>query len=223
MAKILVIEDDIVAVTLLTDCLELERHAVECAPTGEQGWDLLANYAFDLAIVDWELPDIAGPEIIVRARAKGLNIPILMLTGKSKTGEKAVGLDAGADDYLTKPFASVELLARVRALLRRAPAVKSDVLKCRKVTLDTASARVSCNGQEVKLLPAEHALLEYMLRHQGEVLSAEVLLNNVWSTDSEATVIAVRTNITRLRKKLGDEGDLIKTVHGLGYVMESKS
>ena len=152
-------------------------------------------------------------------RASGGNAPVLMLTGKDSISDKELGLDTGADDYLTKPFHGKELTARIKALLRRPPNLVSDVLKVGDLVLERADFRVTRNGQEVRLLPKEFALLEFFMRYPNRVFSAEALLERVWVSESEATVDAVTSCIKRLRKKLEIDGDKspISTVHGVGY------
>ncbi len=219
MAKILVAEDDAEAAEIIQQLLEVEKHSVELAYDGEAALFRLTNYFYELAIIDWEMPKLSGPSLIERFRRAGGKIPILMLTGKQQVDELESGLDSGADDYLTKPYRGRELLARVRALLRRAPEVTSNVLSCRHVSLDLVANQCFSGGEEVKLLPTEFALLEFFLRHREGVFSVEALLERVWNAESDATDMAVRTAVSRLRKKLEkpDEKPLIETVHGFGY------
>lgn len=219
MAKILIVEDDQLTSSMIRDWLEYEHYMVEEVHTGQEAITLLKTYPYDLVILDWELPELSGIGILKEFRAYGGKIPILLLTGKRETAQKEEGLDAGADDYLTKPFDVKELSARVRALLRRPPALSPTLMSHGNITLELKTCRVTCRGKEVKLLPTEYALLEFFMRHPNQVFSTETLLNNVWKSDSEATGLAVRTYITRLRKKLDIEGQpsIISTVYGLGY------
>jgi two-component system, OmpR family, response regulator len=178
---------------------------------------------YDVIVLDWDLPGATGVEICTSFRAKGGNTPIIMLTGKSTLRDKEEGLDSGADDYLTKPFHIKELSARIRALLRRPLSVTGNTLKVGDITLCPISYKVTKAEQEVQLLPREFALLEFLMRHPGQVFGAEALLDRVWNSDSEASPDALRTCMKRLRKKIeSPEGDsIIKTVHGVGYKLES--
>jgi len=219
VAKILVVEDDRLLSRLVRDYLASEHHNVEVADTGSTGMEMLECFRYDAIILDWELPGMTGIEILKRFRAKGGKTPVLMLTQRGSINEKETGFDSGTDDYLTKPFEMRELSARVRALLRRPAVFTGRVLAVRDIALDPGSHKVTRNGQEVDLLPKEFALLEFLLRHPGEVFSAEALLDRVWSSESESTEEAVSTCVRRLRKKVDDEGkpSLIQTVHGVGY------
>jgi DNA-binding response OmpR family regulator len=219
MAKILIVEDDRLTCSMIRDWLEYEHYTVEEAHSGQEALELLKAYSYDVVILDWELPEVTGIDILRQYRSQGGKIPVLLLTGKREIAEKEEGLDAGADDYLTKPFDIKELSARVRALLRRSPNLSPMVITHGNVTLELAACRVTRKGEEVKLLPTEYALLEFFMRHPNQVFSTETLLNKVWKSDSEATALAVRTYITRLRKKLDVEGQpsIISTVYGLGY------
>ena len=223
MAKILIIEDDVGLVELLKDWLTADRHVVESALTGKEGKGLIRVYPYDLIVLDWALPDVSGPEILSEYRASGGKIPVLMLTGKRTVEAIESGLGAGADDYLTKPFDIREFNARVKALLRRVPTYSGDSLQVRDIVLDTNSMRVTRSGKEVRLVPTEFAVFEFLMRHQNQVFSAEALLNRIWASTSDATVQAITTCIKRLRKKLDIPGEpsIIKTVHGAGYKIES--
>jgi DNA-binding response OmpR family regulator len=223
MAKILLIEDDLTTASMVRDWLEGERYTIDEAHSGAEALTYLKSYQYDLVIVDWMLPEGNGVEVMKSYRSGGGHAPILMLTGKRAIVEKEAGLDAGADDYLTKPFDMRELSARIRALLRRAPAVRGSVLECGSIALDTTSCTVTRGGTLLKLLPTEYSLLEFLMRNQGTVFNTAALLEHVWKADSEATDIAVRTYITRLRKKIDVEGapSFITTVHGLGYKLEA--
>ncbi|MBZ0186582.1 MAG: response regulator transcription factor [Candidatus Obscuribacterales bacterium] len=219
MAKILLVEDEADISDLVTAWLAKDHHVVEVAATGEQALDLLRVYPFDVLILDWMLPGVSGVEVCREYRTRGGTSPILMLTAKSHVNEKEKGLDAGADDYLTKPFELIELSARVRALLRRPVSFAGTVLKVGTIVLDTSTHKVTKNGGEVQLLPKEFALLAFFMRHPNQVFSAEALLDRVWSYDSEASPETIRTYIKRLRKKIDEEdkSSLIGTVHGVGY------
>lgn len=219
MSKILIIEDEEALSVQLRDFLTFQRYTVEVANTGDHGAELFCHYDYDLAIIDWELPELSGYDIIRRGRANGKNTLVLMLTARKDITDKELGLDAGADDYLTKPFDLRELLARMRALLRRPKEVLATAAVAGHLKIDARSGRVSYKGQEITLMPLEYAILEYFVRHQDQVVSNDELLNRVWKSESEASVGAVRTYMTRLRKKLNidAESPRIETIHRVGY------
>lgn len=226
MAKIFLIEDDPEICENVKDWLETcDGHIVEVANDGHEGLEHLKFYAYDLIILDWDLPQMSGLDLCNHFRSRGGVTPILFLTGKREVVNKEAGLDAGADDYLTKPFNMRELAARVRALLRRPPTVaKGSMLQCRHVVMDPNAAHVTSNGAAVKLNAKEYALLDFFLRHPGQLFTSEALLDRVWKTDSDTTTEAITTTIKRLRKKLDlpDKASIITTVHGLGYRLEEK-
>lgn len=223
MAKILVVEDDKNIAENLVDHLRAERHVVEHVEDGNAAVEMLAAYGFELIILDVQLPGLTGFEICRRFRERGGNTPILMLTGKADLADKMQGLDSGADDYLTKPFDLPELSARIRALLRRPPALRGNELTTQDLTLDTQSAQVSRGGKAIRLLPKEFQLLEFLLRHKNQVYSVEALLDQIWHSESDSSPDAVRQVISRLRTKIDVEGQpsTITTVVGLGYTIES--
>jgi DNA-binding response OmpR family regulator len=221
MAKILVIDDDAALARSIKDFLEFEHHAVDTVFDADAAWEHLQAFGYDVVILDWQLPGGAsGVDICKRYRAQGGASPVLMLTGMSQTGNKIQGLDAGADDYVTKPVEIPELVARVRAMLRRPAAFSGDMLKAGQLELNTRTRICKKNGSEIKLKPVEYNVLEFLLRHPNEVISAESLLRQVWDSDSDSSLDAVYTVVTRLRKKLQDsdkDAEIIKTVHGVGY------
>lgn len=219
MAKILIVEDDVQLSKLVRDWLKLERHESEIVNDGQEAIERLKVYEYDLIILDLELPVIGGMEILKQFRADGKKTPVLILTGRTTIDDKEVGLDAGADDYLTKPFHAKELTARIRALMRRVGGQLTKTLSCGNIELDRAAFVVKRSGEEIKLVPREFALLEFLMRNPSTVFPAEALLNRVWSNESDATVDALTTCIKRLRKKLDHEGEpsIIRNVHGVGY------
>ena len=222
MAKILIVEDDPCVAEAIMDSLEDSPHTLEWVPDGREGLERLKIYQYDLAVLDWSLPLLTGPEICRSFRIAGGKIPILMLTGHSAEEAKVEGLDAGADDYLTKPFSMKELQARVRALLRRPAQTLGTQLVVGDLLADPATCKVTRAGKQIDLLPKEMAVLEYLMRHQGQTFSVVDLLNGVWSSESDSSQDAVRKCIERLRKKLEINGkeSPIKTVKGLGYRVE---
>jgi two-component system response regulator MprA len=198
------------------------HYQVELAYTGTEAADKLIHYAYDAVVLDWDLPHKSGLEIMREFRASGKMTPILMLTGKGDIQEKEAGLDAGADDYLTKPFHMRELGARLRSLLRRASSAPSNVLTARDIKLNPSTFEVTKNGETIELLKREFALLEFFMRNPNRVFSADAILDRVWKSESDSTPEALRTTLGRLRKKIDSEkGDsLIKTVHGVGYKLQ---
>jgi OmpR-family two-component system manganese-sensing response regulator len=222
MAKILLVEDDSEFAEAVQRWLEHEHHTVESVADGTDAHERLNIYKYDVLILDWELPGMSGVDICKKYRATGGTAPILILTGKSAVSEKETGLDAGADDYLTKPFHMKEMAARVRALLRRTGRFNETTLKVRNIVLEPGLYNVTRDGVELRLLPKEFALLEFFMRHPGEVFSAEALLDRVWISEADITPDAVVTCIKRLRKKvdLESEPSIIRTIHGVGYKLQ---
>lgn len=219
MAKILLVEDDLELAKNVCSWLEFDHHSVEHCTSGAEGLDRLKFFQFDLVVLDWELPEISGIEILKEFRRSGGKTPVLMLTGKDGVADIEAGLNTGADDYLTKPFNSRILSARIKALVRRTSAVYDEVLRAGAIELDAGKHKVTRDGQEINLQPKEFALLEFLMRNPDDVFSAETLLNRIWESDSEASPDTVRVCITRLRNKIDKDGDasVIRTVHRLGY------
>jgi DNA-binding response OmpR family regulator len=222
MAKILVVEDDSEILNSVRKILESEHHTVETASDGKDGWHFMTVYDYDLIVLDWQLPDKQGLDIMRDYRSNGGGTPILMLTGRTSISDKEQGLDTGADDYLTKPFAGRELSARVRALLRRPAQAVENVLSVGGLVLDPVKYSVTKNGQHVDLQPREFQLLEFFMRNPNRVFEQDAVLNRVWKSDSEATTEALRSAIRRLRQKVDPEGQLLQTVYGVGFVFRSR-
>lgn len=222
MAKILVVEDDAEVLNSVTKILESDHHTVEKAQNGADGWFHMISFDYDLILLDWMLPDKQGLDVMKDYRASGGKTPILMLTGKNTISEKEQGLDFGADDYLTKPFAGRELSARVRALLRRPALAADNVLSAADLLLDPVKYLVTKNGQQIDLQPREFQLLEFFMRNPNRVFDSEAVLNRVWKLDSDATVEALRSAIRRLRQKVDPKGELLQTVYGVGFVFRPK-
>ncbi|MBX9687126.1 MAG: response regulator transcription factor [Candidatus Obscuribacterales bacterium] len=223
MAKILLVEDNEDLANNVRTYLLFEHHSVEHVNDGQRAFEQLRSFEYELVILDWNLPGMDGIDVLKRFRGLGGLTPVLMLTGNDTVEEKERGLDTGADDYLTKPFQMKELAARVRALLRRpASIVSSTVFQAGKISIDTQKYRATLSGEPVNLVPREFQLLEFFMRHPNQVFSAEALLNRVWPSDSEASPEALRTALKRLRKKVDPDGELLRTVHGVGYILESK-
>lgn len=223
MAKILLVEDDEDMAFMVRSMLLSERYTVDHIANGREASQHLRTYPYDLVVLDWELPEMTGVEILKHFRAGGGNTPVLMLTGKGSIDDKEQGFDAGADDYLPKPFHMKELIARVRALLRRPAAINPDLLSWRNITVDPAKYRVTKDGGLVQLQPKEFAMLEFLLRNKDQVFTSAALLDRIWATESDATDEAIRTTVKRIRKKLDSEDapSIIRTVHGVGYVIDT--
>lgn len=222
MSKILVVEDDQAVSEDVTDWLKHEQHTVEAVLDGKEGFERLRLYHYDVAIIDWELPGMSGIEICKSYRACGGSARILMLTGKEAAEEIEAGLDAGADDYLTKPFHLKVLSARLRALVRRPSTVEGKVLVVGNLSYESNTRKVFASGKELQLLPKELALLEFLLKHSNQTYNVESLLNHIWSSESDSSVSTVYTNMHTLKKTLSaaDCADVIQTVHRLGYRIE---
>ena len=223
--RILIVEDEAPVVTLLRYNLEREGYDVDVAVDGEEALVSVDENPPDLILLDWMLPEVSGIEVARRLRRgqKTKSIPVIMLTARSEEADTVRGLEAGADDYLTKPFSPAELLARVRALLRRTrPAFSDELLSCGEVVMDLAAHRVHRQGREVKLGPTEYRLLRHFMEHPGRVFSREQLLDAVWGRDVYVELRTVDVHIRRLRKALneGENGNLIRTVRSAGYAME---
>jgi DNA-binding response OmpR family regulator len=223
MAKILIVEDETDLAIPVRDWLTKEQHLVELVDNGTAALELLRVYKYDIIILDLMIPGVSGMEVCRRYRNDGGTTPILMLTAKSSVEDKEAGLDAGADDYLTKPFHLKELSARVRSVIRRHTQPTSRELKVGDLVLDTVARTVHLSGIEKHFVPREFSLLEFLMRHPNQVFSAEALLDRVWASDTMASPDTIRTYIKILRKKLDVEGkeSLIRTVHGVGYKIES--
>lgn len=219
MSRILLIEDDVLLANSLADWFESNSHEVAVAFAGDSGLQMLQSSSFDLAVIDWNLPGLSGPEICTRFRQSGGVIPILMLTQKSQLSDKEAGLDSGADDYLPKPFDMRELNARVRALLRRPKIFYDTLARSNKVDLDVANHSVVLGGRTVRLLPREFAVLEYLFRARGSYVTLDNLIRQVWESDAAVTDDALRTCVARIRKKVDEQGkvSLIAANKGLGY------
>jgi DNA-binding response OmpR family regulator len=223
MPKVLVVEDDEFVSGLISDCLKLDHYDVEVVDTGKEASDRLRLYSYDLIILDIQLPEESGIDVCHKYRQAGGNTPIIMLTGRRTIDDKEAGLNAGADDYLTKPFNARELVARVRAVLRRPPMVQASKLKVQDLELDPVSHEVTLDGKKLDLKPKEFSLLEFFMRNPNQVFSNNDILNRVWVSESDSSPQAVRTCMQRLRDKIDREGkpSIITTVYGLGYKLEN--
>jgi len=222
--RLLLIEDDADVATALRETLEAQAYSVDVATEGETGLNYAKDNPYDLMILDHVLPSMTGREVCEALRKSGNNTPVLMLTVRKETQDKVVALDAGADDYLTKPFSTDELLARVRALLRRPKQASGRVLKVGDLELDTVKLTVRRGGKDVYLTRKEYSLLEYLMLNEDSVCTRDMLIEHVWGMDTDPSTNSLEMHIMSLRKKLEAVGKkrLIHTVAGRGYRMSSK-
>jgi len=221
--RILVVEDERKVAEALRQGLEAEHYGVTVAHTGEEGFYVLNSQSFDLVILDLMLPGRDGLEILKTLRERGVQTPVLVLTARDTVEDRVHGLDGGADDYLVKPFAFPELLARIRALMRRGRIDQVLRLKLGDLEMDLITRKVSRGGGSVELTAREFELLEYLLRHQGHVVSRGMLCRDVWHEEERAEPLdnVIDVHIARLRRKIDDpfETKLLKTVRGVGFVL----
>ncbi len=217
--KILVVEDDPVIGEFLKTGLGYENYSVTVIDRGMDALEILKEIEFDLLILDIMLPDIDGFEVCKRLRSRGNTIPILMLTVKGDICDRVKGLDSGADDYLVKPFSFEELLARIRALLRRLRGIEEDnILTCGKIIMDVEARKVKIGGEKIELTPTEFRILELFLRYPCRVFTRETLLNRALGYDFEGETNVIDVHISHLRQKLKDRPPrLIRTIYGVGY------
>ncbi len=219
--RILLVEDDARVAGFIRRGLREEQYTVDVAGDGEQALFLAQTGAYDLVILDWLLPKRNGLEVLRTLRAERIAVPVLILTAKDELQDKVTGLDAGADDYLTKPFKFDELLARVRALLRRRGGVVPTVLRVADLELDVLRHRVTRGDRALELTSREYAILEFLLRHQGQVVSRTMLAEHVWQHDFDTLSNVIDVHVARLRRKIdgGSSSKLLQTVRGSGYCL----
>jgi DNA-binding response OmpR family regulator len=221
--RILVVEDEIKLAEALRRGLEGDHYAVSVARTGEEGFFLANEETFDLVILDIMLPGHNGLEILAAIRRRGISVPVLLLTARDAVEDRVQGLDAGADDYMVKPFALPELLARIRALLRRRQTDLPQKLKLADLELDCASRSAMRAGKPLELTSREFELLEYLMRYQGQVVSREMLARDVWKESARFTPLdnVIDVQVARLRRKVDDlfAEKLVHTVRGVGFVV----
>lgn len=217
--RVLVVEDEAPLRMQLKLALERAGFIVEVAADGEEGWAYARAHPLDVVVVDLGLPRLDGISLVERLRAAGCVYPVLILTARDRWQDKVAGLDSGADDYLTKPFDVPELVARLRALIRRAGGWASPVLACGPVRLDTRSAAVTLHDEPVDLTGHEYAVLEYLMLHQGEVVSKTALVEHLYADDASRDSNVIEVFVRRLRAKLDADGALqpIETLRGRGY------
>jgi two-component system OmpR family response regulator len=217
--RILVVEDEYRLAQLIERGLEEDGQAVDLAASAEEALDWIETAGYDVILLDVMLPGMDGLALCRLLRARGVQAPVLLLTARDTIGDRVAGLDAGADDYLVKPFACAELLARIRALSRRPPAVIAPVLALGGVRLDPATRGVWQGDQSIPLGNKEFRILEYLMRHPNRVLTRDMIAEHVWDYDFPNVTNVIDVHIRALRRKLGDPypGTLIQTVRGAGY------
>ena len=225
--RLLLVEDEKRMAQALCEILRLEKYEVDCYNNGLDGLAAAQSDIYDIIILDVMLPGMNGYEIAKRVRSKGIATPILMLTAKAELDDKVTGLDSGADDYLTKPFMTKELLARLRALGRRTLGTADGVLAFGDITLDTTTLNLSCktNGQTVRLSEKEYRIIEYLIANSGQILTREQIALKIWGFESDAEYNNVEVYMSFTRKKLAFVGAKteIKAVRGIGYELRCES
>jgi two-component system OmpR family response regulator len=218
--RVLIVEDDPTLADGLIRSLTQSGHAIDSASNGEQANLMLQESIYDLAILDLGLPKLDGLEVLRRLRGRGGRTPVLILTARDAVESRVQGLDAGADDYLTKPFDLVELEARIRALIRRGQLGSNAALSCGKLSFDTAGHRALCDGEAIELSARELGVLEVLMLRQGKVVNKEQIMEALCNWDADIGDNAIEVYIHRLRKKLDFSGARIRTIRGLGYLLE---
>ena len=220
--RVLLVEDEEKLSNIIARGLKAEGFVVDVAADGQRGLEMAAIYSYDAIILDIMLPKVSGSEVLAEIRTTNRQVPILMLTAKDTVADKVKHLDAGADDYLTKPFSFEELLVRIRALLRRAPVQRADVIKIADLEIDRLAHQVKRAGKRIELSAKEYALLEYLALSAGRVLSRTMIIEHVWDESFDGLTNIVDVYVRQLRIKIDDpfERKLIKTVRGVGYALE---
>jgi DNA-binding response OmpR family regulator len=217
--RLLLIEDEKKVAEFVARGLRAERLAVDVSHDGQSGWEMASTYNYDLIILDLMLPGLGGTEILKRIRRQSSQVPVLVLTARDGTDEKVENFEAGADDYLTKPFAFAELLMRVKALLRRGTSDRSNVLRVGDLEIDRLTQQVKRAGKRIELTSKEYSLLEYLVANTGRVLSRTMIMEHVWDESFEGLTNIVDVYVRHLRGKVDQAhpAKLIRTVRGVGY------
>ena len=222
--RMLVIEDEAKVAKFIQRGLVAERYSVDVAEDGRRGLDLAMAYHYDLVILDLMLPELDGTEVLRRIRATNPSVPVLVLTARDALSDKISHLEAGADDYITKPFAFAELVARTKALLRRGPVNRSNVVRIADLEVDRLTQQARRGGKRIELTSKEYSLLEYLILNMGRVLSRNMILEHVWDQSFDGFSNIVDVYVGHLRTKIDDgfEPKLLKTVRGVGYVLRDE-
>ena len=223
--RLLLIEDERKVADVVARGLRAERYAVDVAYEGDSGWEMASSVDYDLIILDLMLPGLNGTELLRRLRRKGSKAAVLVLTARDATNDKVENFEAGADDYLTKPFAFAELLVRVKALLRRPPLSHDHVLRIADLEIDRLTQQVKRAGKRIELTSKEYALLEYLASHAGRVLSRTMIIEHVWDESFEGLTNIVDVYVRHLREKIDEPYPLklLRTVRGVGYCLTDEN
>ncbi|WP_295865086.1 response regulator transcription factor [uncultured Oscillibacter sp.] len=223
--KLLIAEDEQDLAEALTAFFEKNQFTVDAVPDGQEAYTYASSGGYDAVILDVMMPKLNGVEVLRRLRAEGFSAPVMMLTAKAEKDDRVEGFDAGADDYLPKPFAPDELLSRVRALLRRAGAYTPTVLRFGGLTLDCSAGLLSCGTESVRLSGREFQVMELLMRSPRQLFSADKIMERVWGWDSDAEISVVWVHISNLRKKMKAIGSSasVRAVRGMGYLLEDET
>lgn len=224
--RLLIVEDDLKTASALESGLQSEEFSVVLARTGEEGFSALNQASFDLVVLDWMLPGRDGIEVLKALRARGTKTPVLLLTARDSVADRVLGLESGADDYLIKPFAFAELIARIRSLLRRVPVAEPLLRRLADLTMNLETRTVWRGDRRIELTSREFDLLSYLLRQPGQVVTREMIATDVWRETKRATPLdnVIDVHVAHLRRKVdgGREKTLIQTVRGVGFVLREE-